>query len=522
MTTDLVKLKIDGLDVEVPKGTNLLEAAKSAEIEVPFFCYHPGLSSPAVCRQCLVSVKGMPKLVPACYTPVSEGMDVTTSSPQVLTARRQMLEFTLVNHPVDCPICDKAGECHLQKLYQEWDHRASRLDLVKVRKDKVVDVGPHIVLDQERCILCTRCIRVCNEVAKEPQLTMARRGDREILTTAPGQKLDNAYSLNTVDVCPVGALTAKDFRFSMRAWELSATPSVCNGCSTGCNLEIHTSKGRIHRLVPRKNPDVNQYWMCDEGRFTYKLIHEGRLAVPRLGNKPAAYDAVLGELAGKLEAALAAHGASVGLVLTADMVNEDAYALRTLAVDHLGIGRVYVVGSPAVPERDDKILRTADINANTRGVRAIAGPGAAGAAELAADLRGGALKALIVLGNDLPGAMDALSGLELLVVLGTHDGELARAATLAVPIAAWAEVDATITNRDGRTQRLRQALPAPGAVRPGWRVVRDLARKTGATLEHEDARAVFAELAARVTEFAGAEFGRDVAPFSLRFAGSRG
>src|SRR4051795_5365585 len=273
-----VTLKIDGRSATVPKGTNVLEAAASIGIPISYFCYHPGLSSPAVCRQCLVDVKGQPKPVPSCYTPVADKMEVTTSSPRVLDVRRQMLEFTLLNHPIDCPICDKAGECTLQKHYFDWDAKYTRNDGIKVRKDKVVDLGKHIVLDQERCILCTRCIRVCDEVAKSPDLTMAQRGDHEVLTTAPGRRLDNPYSLNTVDVCPVGALTAKDFRFTMRAWELYATPSVCPGCATGCNIEVHHAQGKPWRLVPRHNAEVNQYWMCDEGRFTYKRLAEPRTA----------------------------------------------------------------------------------------------------------------------------------------------------------------------------------------------------------------------------------------------------
>src|SRR5436309_10606815 len=255
--TPTVTLKIDGRDVTVPKGTNVLEAAATVGIPISYFCYHPGLSAPAVCRQCLVDVKGQPKLVPSCYTPVADNMEVQTATEKVLLARKQMLEFTLVNHPVDCPICDKAGECTLQKLYHEWDGAHSRIDYDKVHKPKVVDLGPNIVLDAERCILCTRCIRVCDEVAHDHQLEMAFRGDRETLSVAPGQKLDNPYSINTVDVCPVGALTAKDFRFAMRAWELNTTSSVCAGCATGCNMEVHHARGQIYRLVPRENQNVN-------------------------------------------------------------------------------------------------------------------------------------------------------------------------------------------------------------------------------------------------------------------------
>src|SRR5690349_10612544 len=280
---DQVTLKIDGQTVSVKKGTNVLEAARELGINISYFCYHPGLSSPAVCRQCLVEVKGQPKLLPSCYTPVSEGMDVLTDSDKAQVARQQMLEFTLVNHPVDCPICDKAGECTLQKLYMEWDGADSRTDVEKVHKPKAVDLGPTIVLDAERCILCTRCIRVCDEVAGEHQLEMAWRGDHEVLSVAPGKRLDNPYSLNTVDVCPVGALTSKDFRFRMRVWELYTVPSVCPGCATGCNVEVHHHQGEVWRLVPRENEDVNKYWMCDEGRTTYKELRKARMAGARFG-----------------------------------------------------------------------------------------------------------------------------------------------------------------------------------------------------------------------------------------------
>src|SRR5262249_2834030 len=314
---DLVTLKIDGRTVQVPKGTNVLEAARTIGTSISYFCYHPGLSSPAVCRQCLVEVKGQPKLAPSCYTPVAEGMDVLTESEKVVTARAQMLEFTLVNHPVDGPICDKAGECTLQKMYQEWDGSPSRVDTGKVHKPKVVDLGPEIVLDAERCILCTRCIRVCDEVAHDHQLEMAFRGDREQLTTAPGKQLDNAYSLNTVDVCPVGALTAKDFRFAMRAWELSTTPSVCAGCATACNDEIHHARGRVCRLVPRENQAVNKFWMCDEGRMSYHELSIRRVAGARVQGEATSLDRALGFAAERLTALRTASGAGslIGVVL---------------------------------------------------------------------------------------------------------------------------------------------------------------------------------------------------------------
>jgi NAD-dependent dihydropyrimidine dehydrogenase PreA subunit len=285
-----VTLTIDGQSVTVPKGTNVLEAARTLGFDISAFCYHPGLPVVAQCRQCLVSVEKNPKLQPSCQQVCGDGMVVHTTDPQSTLARKQQLEFTLLNHPLDCPICDKAGECTLQKLYFEHDNADSRVDVPKVEKAKVVDLGPTIVLDQERCILCSRCIRTCDVVAGQHQLEFANRGDHEILTTAPSEALDNPYSLNTVDVCPVGALTAKDFRFTMRAWELEATPSVCNGCATGCNIEIHHKHDRAWRLVPRHNPDVNAYWMCDEGRFTYHDLREKRLGAT-VDGLPAGWEA---------------------------------------------------------------------------------------------------------------------------------------------------------------------------------------------------------------------------------------
>src|SRR5205814_1477659 len=232
-------------------------------------------------------------------------------------------------------------------------------------------VGKHIVLDQERCILCTRCIRVCDEVARAPELVMANRGDHEVLTTAPGRKLDNPYSLNTVDVCPVGALTAKDFRFAMRVWELYATPSVCPGCATGCNVEVHASRDKVYRLVPRLNPAVNKHWMCDEGRFTYKRLAEPRAAVPQVGGTASSWDQALDEAARLLRTGLGRGAGTVGVVFNAQSTNEDLYALARLALDHLKIERAYLAGLDE--GWHDDILVSADKNPNTAGAKGVGG-----------------------------------------------------------------------------------------------------------------------------------------------------
>ncbi|MCA9675332.1 MAG: (2Fe-2S)-binding protein [Kofleriaceae bacterium] len=517
-----VTLTVDGKSVTVPKGTNVLEAAKQVGVDISAFCYHPGLSIAACCRQCLVSIEKAPKLAPSCQTTAGDGMVVHTTDPQSTAARKQMLEFTLVNHPIDCPICDKAGECTLQKLYFENDNANSRVDVPKVHKPKVVDLGPHVVLDAERCILCTRCIRVCDEVAGEHQLEMSHRGAHEELGTAPGARLDNPYSINTVDVCPVGALTAKDFRFTMRAWELEATPSVCNGCATGCNTEIHHRNGRAWRLVPRHNPDVNQYWMCDEGRFTYHELREDRLAVPTSGGLPASWDRALAAAAQQLQAALKTP-AQVGVVLSAQASNEENFALAKLAAAWK-VPNVFVASRAPVPDRADDILRDADVDPNRHGVAAIA-PGALGMAELEAAINTGAIRALVVLGHDLPlseTGQGRLREIDALVVLAWREIGPARAATIALPIAAWAERSGTITNRQGRVQRQHAALPPPGQAVAGWEALVRLAGATGAKLSWTHVRDVHKDMVAAVKAFEGSTWARDVRPIQLRFANSRG
>jgi len=515
LDTNNVTLSIDGQSVTVPKGTNVLEAARTLGNDISAFCYHPGLPVVAQCRQCLVSVEKNPKLQPACQQVCGEGMVVHTTDAQSTNARRQMLEFTLVNHPIDCPICDKAGECTLQKLYFDDDNKDSRVDTPKVEKDKVVDLGPHIVLDQERCILCSRCIRTCDHVAGVHQLEFAHRGDHEVLTTAPGEQLDNAYSLNTVDVCPVGALTAKDFRFTMRAWELEATPSVCNGCATGCNVEIHHKNGRAWRLVPRHNPDVNAYWMCDEGRFTYHDLREVRLAAALIDGLPAGWDRAVRAAADKIKDAGAG---GVAVALSALATNEDNFALAKLAKS-LGLSSVLVAAKPPVPARADGRLRVADVNPNTAGVAEIAK--ALGLATKPA-FEPGALdgvRVLVVLGDVLPGV--ELGKVDV-IALASHERGPVGAAKVALPIAAWAENAGTITNDQGHVQRMHAAFPPPGQALPGWEAVTRLAHAAGVTMSWTHAREVFKDMTAAVPTWSSLTWVREARPLALRFAGSRG
>ena len=521
MSTETVTLTIDGQSVTVPKGTNVLEAARTLGLDISAFCYHPGLPVVAQCRQCLVSVEKNPKLQPSCQQICGEGMVVHTTDPQSTLARKQLLEFTLVNHPIDCPICDKAGECTLQKLYFEHDNADSRVDTPKVEKDKAVDLGPTIVLDQERCILCSRCIRTTDLVSGVHQLEFANRGDHEVLTTAPGEQLDNPYSLNTVDVCPVGALTAKDFRFTMRAWELEATPSICIGCGTGCNIEIHHKQGRAWRLVPRHNPEVNSYWMCDEGRFTYHDVREQRLAAATVDGLPAGWDRAVRAATDLLAAGRAA--GQFAVVLSALHSNEDNFALAQLA-KAWGVTHVYVAGKPPVPARADGRLRVADINPNHAGVKAIAealGLETKPVHDLATQ-PAGSIRGLLALGDVLPGVEPGRLKEMAYVAIASHERNAVPHATVALPASLWAEVSGTVTNNKGHVQRMHAAFPPPGQAIAAWEVVVRLAQATNVKLSWSHVREVFKDMVAAVPAWKDLTWAREARPLALRFAGSRG
>lgn len=464
----MARLTIDGSAIEVADGTSLFDACRLARGEsLPHFCYHPDLSIAGVCRLCQVEVEGMPKLTIACNTTVREGMVVHTRSEKVRKASQQILEMHLINHPVDCPICDQAGECGLQNQYMAYglyDSQVAESD--KVNKAKAQVIGPHVILDKERCVLCSRCVRFCNEVTHTGELGIFNRGDRAEIGVAPGRELDNAYSVNTVDICPVGALTSRDFRFQKRVWMLKSTDSVCPGCATGCNVRVDHEAGRIYRLKPRRNAAVNGAWMCDEGRLTYKAVHaEDRLLEPLWRGQPVAWAAAREHLA-----ALAPAGFAL-VVGSAHQSIEEQWLLGQLAAGGARSGGL--AGSDA--GAGDGFLVDADRTPNRRGL-ALCGLAEHGAAELAAMVKA-AKGAVLVHGGDpaaAPEVAAALAARDDVVYLGTHRCATARAAALALPGAAWAEKAGVFVNRQGRAQAFAQAVARPGGAREDWRVLAEL------------------------------------------------
>ena len=512
-------LKIDGITVEVPAGVPIIEAAKKAGCEVPYFCYHDKLSRPANCRQCLVEVAKAPKLVPACYTTVAEGMEISTKSPRVQDAQRSNMEFLLLNHPVDCPICDQAGECKLQDYYRDYDFKPSRLNVLPNHKPKVVRLGAKVVLDAERCVLCTRCIRFYEEIVHERPIGVFKRGNKSEIAVYPGHELQPGYARNIVDICPVGALTSEDFRFKKRVWFLDKTESVCTGCATGCNISLEHHEGVAYRNKPRENADVNECWICDDGAYSYKRINDERVLAPTIRGASGPAGDAPGEVTWAEALAKAAEllrapdgGRPVGIVLSPQASVEDTWAWLRLGREALGGDVRWYVGGKALWKGDD-VLRSVDQNPNTLGAKLIAGvlggkPGLLDAAALKADLEGNKLRTLVLIGGDLPDAKlyDSLRKAPALIHVGTHVSPAVAAAQVFLPGVTHAEKEGVFVNGEGRAQRFHQAMEPRGRAAPEWKIALKLAGKLGVDFAWAGPQALFQEIAEQVPAFAGQSY----------------
>ncbi|HVY48129.1 MAG TPA: 2Fe-2S iron-sulfur cluster-binding protein [Minicystis sp.] len=505
-------IKIDGREIPFEPGDTIIRAAHRHGIDIPHYCWHPGLSVAANCRMCLVEVlpppgrpameldilrwdpklqdyvpARKPKLQPACQQACAPGMEVLSEgSAHVAEARSTVQELLLLNHPVDCPICDQAGECRLQDYWLEHERHGKRMRQEVVHKPKAVVFGPTIVYDAERCIVCTRCVRVSNELAHDPVLSIRERGNLGEVVVAPGRQLDHDYTLMTEFVCPVGALTSIDFRFKARVWFLRSARTVCQGCATGCNayLDYDPRDSTPYRHRPRENMEVNKYWMCDEGVLSYKRSVEGRLLTALVGREDATVDDALSAAKDQLKGH-DADPSKIAIILSAQHSNEDNFALATLAKTYLGAGDFFVTGHAL--GRGDDILMSEDKNSNTRGVLQICSTTPPRPfADLEAALDAGRYAYAIALGADIEvehgPALAALGKLKGLVTIAAHDGPLVRASHVALPACSWAEVDGTYVNRQGIAQKSERALRPRGDARPGWELVARLARALGYAL----------------------------------------
>jgi NADH-quinone oxidoreductase subunit G len=416
--------------------------------------------------------------------PAVEGQEVFSQSPQVKEAQAAVQEFLLLNHPVDCPICDQAGECKLQDYYDTHQATLKRKRTEPVHKVKAERFGETIVYDGERCVMCTRCIRFCDEVVGDHVLDMRERGNKNEITLAPGRTLDNKYTLMTEHVCPVGALTSRDFRFKARVWFLKSQPSVCSGCATGCNMLIDYDPrtNTVYRLRPRDNPGVNEFWMCDDGMMTYHGFHEGRVTHGRVRS---GRDLLEADVEDAIEAAAdALRGIApekLAVVLSAHHSNEDNLALVELARD-LGVQRFYLAALDGW--EGDTILRSSDNNPNRAGAQLVAGQALPELRAVLPDVASGAIEGMIALGwaaAEHIEELEPLRRLKALVSLTSNEGALPKLASVVVPVAVHAETFGTFVNGKGIAQQFKRAVFPPEGVRAAWETVGLLAKALGRT-----------------------------------------
>ncbi len=539
------KIIVDNQEVEFSQGQTILQAALNAGIEIPHFCWHPALSVAGNCRICLVEVEKMPKLQIACATPAAEGMIVHTKSEKTIHAENAVMEFLLINHPLDCPICDEAGECKLQDYAYSYGVGISRFDELKTEKDKRVTLGPNVMFDQERCISCSRCIRFCDEIAKEPQLTFVKRSDSVTIETFPGQELDNPYSMNVIEICPVGALTSREFRFKSRVWEMSFTDTLCPGCSRGCNSIMGVRNNKILRIEPRENLDVNDYWLCDWGRLnTINFVNDEKLRITspqlRLDESNAENEELIDvnwdEAISKAVSHLKNYsGDEIMFAASPFSTLEDNYALKKFAKEIFNSENIFYI--PNIDESfGDDLLRKSDKTPNSNGLKLLGI--SAYTNEVIDKLSSGKVKFLYILNDDvmrLPGADVFLKNIEVSIQQISGHNKYSQSANIILPTATYAEINGTYINFQNRIQRLRPAvttleeerligeysvsrLDKFGAhndrwthgmkfnARPGWKILKLVAKAMGHEFAFENSEEVFTELCSAIPGMNGYDY----------------
>ena len=518
------KLTIDGIEVEVEDGLNLIQAASRVGIDVPHFCYHPALSVVAQCRQCLVEVEGVPKVMPACNTFVREGLIVKTNTDKAIKARKATVEFTLINHPLDCPICDKGGECPLQLTAVKHGPGYSRFEGPEEKKvRRKYYLSDRILYDPNRCIMCTRCVRFTDEVTKTGELGFDGRGFRKKIVVFPGKNLDNELSGNVTDLCPVGALLNKDNLHEERVWYWKFTDSVCTLCSNGCNITVGVDprKGEVSRVRPRMNMDVNEYWICDRGRYGFRDIQGGavRLKDPIVrkgeGFEISDWKYAVAAASSGLMGARETSPDSIALLASPKLTNEELYLIKKIA-SALKTQSVYSnTGDPGAQKLFGLI--SSDPYPNSAGLKDLGiASGRERIEELIQSILSGAVKVLYAVGEDLfniappeqhPRLKEALAGLSLLIAEDYRLTETVKLAHVILPGASPYEKEGTFTNDRGRVQRSRQAIPPPGTAKPDWEILSLIgsAMET-ASFQYNAPSEIMLDIAAHVPSYSGANY----------------
>jgi NADH-quinone oxidoreductase subunit G len=539
---------LNGKTLEYKPGQTIIEAARDAGIEIPHFCWHPALTVAGNCRICLVEVEKAPKGMIACATQVTDGMVVYSDSPKAIHMRNAVMEFLLINHPLDCPICDEAGECKLQDYAYKYSIGKSRFDEEKNHKDKRVELGPNVMFDQERCISCSRCIRFCEEIAKDPELTFVSRGEHVTIETFPGEPLDNPYSMNVIDICPVGALTSRDFRFKARVWDMSHTDSICIGCARGCNTNIWVRDNEILRLTPRENMDVNQYWMCDHGRLdTFKFVNntETRVSSPMVRPLEAGilndgetnlqkceWDDAIARVISEIKN----YGpGEIAFIASAYSSLEDNFTLKRFAEEVVGTKNIAYIPDILSGGEDDILIR-ADKTPNAMGLKYL---GINPVDKAFIDkIKNQSFKLVYIINDSisrLEGAEALSNKIEVGIIHISSFNEMSRKATVILPDSTYAEINGTFVNFQGRVQRVRPAvatleqerllgeyslsrLDKFGAQndswtkgvkfnsRPAWKVIAQIAKAMGKDFGYDNTEEVFDDMASKVPELSGMDY----------------
>jgi NADH-quinone oxidoreductase subunit G len=442
------KCTINGKEIEFAPGTNLIEVARQGGIEIPYFCYHPGLSVVAQCRMCLVEVEKMPKLQTACSTPATDGMVVHTTSPRVKESQKSTMEFLLINHPLDCPICDKAGECDLQDLSFKYGSAYMRYTEER-REFQDDDMGPVIKKDMNRCIHCTRCIRFADEVAGIREIVAVSRGNHTEITTVDNQPLQTGYAGCYADVCPTGSLTLKDFRFKKRVWYLKRTDTVCEGCARGCNMYLDQADNVIYRCTPKTNMEVNRYWMCDEGRFNFHYVGSPeRVIVPSVDGS---WDRSIAKAVSLLE------GKKIAILVGSDLTNEEVELIQRFAAKAFPGAPLSHFGTPGIRSAaddadEDNILKRKSKTSNLHGIEKLGLKGYDG-------LKAGTEGVLVFRGGRAQ--LPELGGVPI-VGIGVFFRPEIKGLSAVLPGAAFAEKDGTVVNFQGKAQKLQAGVKPPG------------------------------------------------------------
>lgn len=536
----MAKITIDSKELEFNPGQTILQIAKGAGIKIPHFCWHPGLSISGNCRICLVEIEKFPKLAIACATQAMDGMLVHTKSEKVVKAQNSVMEFLLINHPLDCPICDEAGECKLQDYAYKFSTGQSRFDEEKNHKDKRIPLGPNVMFDQERCISCSRCIRFCEEIAKEPQLTFINRGEKVTITTFPGKELDNPYSMNVIEICPVGALTSRHFRFRSRVWDMSFTDSVCPGCSRGCNTIIGVRNNEILRIEPRQNLNVNEYWLCDWGRLnTYKYVNDDNLRIksPVILSEETdePIEVSWDEAISRVSSELNSIKGEILFIASPFSTLEDNYALKKFAkVIFKSDNIVYI---PNIDETfADELLKKADKTPNSNGLKLLGiNPISEKHIE---NLKEGKYKIVYLINDDInriPEANKFLKKVDINIHHLNSKNNFSNKVTVLFPESTYAEINGTFVNFQNRVQRIKPAVVtleqerligeysisrldkfgAPNDswshgtrinARPTWKVLNKIAKSLGYEFNFENSEDVFIELCNTVPNMKGWDY----------------